>query len=215
VLTKRAERMHELMQSLTLDECLNAAGLAPDFLPTWPPQNLWLGVSVEDQQRADERIPLLMQTPAALRYLSLEPLLGPVDLSKWLLCHCSAETGHCDPCLQGCPKWAIVGGESGDRARPMHPNWVRSLRDQCKFSRLSFFFKQWGEWAPWEGAGVGVPSIEARRINDTGQDITSIPELHCGDEQVTDAYVYRVGKKAAGRELDGRTWDEMPRGAGA
>jgi protein gp37 len=108
--------------------------------------NVWLGTTVEDQQRADERIPHLSTTPAVKRFLSCEPMLGPVV-----------------PDLRGID-WVICGGESGPGARPMHPDWARGLRDQCKAAGVAFFFKQWG-----------------------GAD-----------------------KKAAGRELDGREWSEMP-----
>ena len=90
--------------------------------------NVWLGVSVEDQQRADERIPHLLQTPAAVRFLSVEPMLGPVALSAWL----------------GSIDWVICGGESGPGARPMDQGWARILRDQCVHAGVPFFFKQWG-----------------------------------------------------------------------
>jgi protein gp37 len=188
---------------------------------SWPLRNVWLGVSVESQQWADIRIPALLDTPAAVRFLSCEPLLGPVDLSPWLpnpTCpHCGhAETlhyfgpgdqygrtvgcqagdGSFDNPICGCRKlrgegqhnpgdpyhnhglhWVIVGGESGPGARPMNPDWARSLRDQCVAAGVAFHFKQHGEFVKEPG--------------------------------FADDYV-RVGKKAAGRELDGRTWDEYP-----
>jgi len=93
----------------------------------WP-GNIWVGTSVENQRRADERIPALLRVPAWVRFLSCEPLLGPLDLTSYL------------PHLQ----WAIVGGESGNGARPMDPPWVRDLRDQCYGAKVPFFFKQWG-----------------------------------------------------------------------
>jgi protein gp37 len=105
--------------------------------------NLWIGVSCEDQITANERIPYLLKIPAKVRFLSCEPLLGPIELRKvdqyknfWL-------DGYAE-----CPSidWVIVGGESGHQARPMHPDWARSLRDQCRSARVPFFFKQWGEW---------------------------------------------------------------------
>ncbi len=160
----------------------------------WPLSNVWLGVSVENQQAADERIPLLLQTPAAVRFLSCEPLLGPVDLTEWLgpeitdaMKAPGARCGHHGILLNGNPckycfperiDWIIVGGESGPGARPMHPDWVRSIRDQCKAAEVPFFFKQWGEWKLSWMAG--------------------------------EYQWMRVGKKAAGRLLDGRTWDELP-----
>lgn len=113
------------------------------FALTWPLPNVWLGVSVEDQQRADERIPLLLQTPAAVRFLSCEPLLGPVDLLRWLDPHRNRHTGY-PPCT--CIKlgWVIAGGESGPNFRPMDLDWARSLRDQCKAAGVAFHFKQVG-----------------------------------------------------------------------
>ncbi|MBL9125906.1 MAG: phage Gp37/Gp68 family protein [Planctomycetaceae bacterium] len=222
VLTKRAGRMREIVSELTLEECLNTefACLAPDYLPDWPLKNVWLGVSVENQATADDRVPLLLDTPAAVRWLSCEPLLGPLDLTD-----IPAPTGrdglrfnalrHDDARYYEAPTlldWVVVGGESGHRARPMHPDWARSLRDQCRDGDVPFFFKQWGEWAPADGAGR-IRAVEPRRISDRGDDLTSAPELWCSDRYMTDAYVYRVGKKAAGRLLDGRTWDEFPKEA--
>jgi protein gp37 len=119
-----------------------------EWLRRWP-VNVWAGTSVEHQNAANNRLPFLLNVPAAVRFLSCEPLLGPVDLSPWL---------HD-------VQWVIVGGESGQKSRPMGSDWVRFTRDQCKVRGVPFFFKQWG-----------------------GRD-----------------------KKAAGRELDGRTWDELPR----
>jgi len=128
------------------------------FPPTWPLPNVWLGVSVEDQRRADERIPHLLSTPAAVRFLSIEPLLGPVNLTRielgggrrptWnalsgargFYGENTVRIDHGDPGLD----WVIVGGESGPGARPMHPDWARSVRDQCVAAGVPFFFKQWG-----------------------------------------------------------------------
>jgi protein gp37 len=103
-----------------------------------PLPNVWLGVSVENQATADERIPLLLQTPAALRFLSCEPLLGPVDISA----------NRIPAMWNGSLRWVIAGGESGPDARAMQPDWVRSLRDQCLPAGTAFFFKQWGAWVP-------------------------------------------------------------------
>jgi protein gp37 len=105
-----------------------------------PLSNVWLGTSVEDQRWADIRIPQLLLTPAAVRFLSCEPLLGPVDLWAYL------ELGGID--------WVIVGGESGHGARPMNPAWARSLRDQCRDAGVAFFFKQWGGRTPKSGGRV-------------------------------------------------------------
>lgn len=152
VLTKRPELMHAYMTDFALR--VNAHGwpegvpMAPRFrangLPNavdWPLPNVWLGVSVENQHWADERIPLLLQTPAAVRFVSCEPLLGPVDLSRWMGCN---DPGCCTPWLD----WVIVGGESGPKARPMDLAWARSLRDQCRAASVPFFMKQLGGARP-------------------------------------------------------------------
>jgi len=177
-----------------------------DISARWkfPLPNVWLGVSVEDQQRADERIPLLLQTPAAIRFLSIEPLLGPVDLSAWL-----------DPCSYYCEHdewggghrperskidWVIVGGESGSGARPMHPDWVRTIRDQSINAGVPFFFKQWGVYGPSETARTPLSNSRVFRSE----------RVHHGIGMTEPALMYHVGKKKAGRTLDGRTWDQMP-----
>jgi protein gp37 len=143
---------------------------------TWPLPNVWMGVSVENQSVADERIPLLLQTPAAVRWISAEPLLGPVDIARWV--SVAWQCSYCREYFSGrlqntCPScnrvggwsgshafnpkygqvgsgidWLVAGGESGPGARPMHPEWARSLRDQCVPAKVPFFFKQWGEWMP-------------------------------------------------------------------
>jgi protein gp37 len=126
VLTKRAQRMLEFFVYAQFKE---------------PIPNVWVGVSVEDQKAADERIPVLLKIPAAKRFLSCEPLIGEVDLYRFI------------PPVQQPERlidWVIVGGESGPGARPMHPDWARKLRDQCTSAIIYFFFKQWGEWLPWE-----------------------------------------------------------------
>jgi len=170
--------------------------------PLFPFENVWLGVSVEDQETADERIPLLLQTPAAIRWLSIEPLLGPVDLTMAL------EQFHThDPLLNRNPspvQWVVVGGESGPKARPMHPDWVRSLRKQCQTANVPFFFKQWGEWRPVDGLGEaqfsGAPTT-VFKSSATG------PSTF---KEMANRTVVRVGKKAAGRELDGKIYSEYP-----
>jgi protein gp37 len=185
LLTKR----HGRMRSLLGDDGARLLGAAVNEMTAqalydqWPVPNVWLGVSVEDQKWADIRIPALLDTPAAVRWLSMEPLLGPVDLSQWLdpvdfpPCWDGHEpSASCGRCIR--PDWVVVGGESGRNARPMDADWARVLRDRCVSAGVPFFFKQWGEWLT-----IRTPS-----------------GLHHE----------RVGKKAAGRELDGRTWDEYP-----
>lgn len=196
VLTKRPERMEYLLttwgnQGLTLRE---GRGVV---LP-----NVWLGVSVEDQATADERIPLLLQTPAAVRWISAEPLLGPIDLLSTgkgdILYECECGGAGCDLC-EGIPRldWVVVGGESGPNARPMHPDWARSLRDQCQAAGVPYFFKQWGQWYP-----IGLVA-----------DFQTLEDIPPGSVYFPGAggYIFQHrSKKAAGRELDGRTWDEYP-----
>ena len=202
VLTKRPARMRSLLASGTF------AGMVwrdVDDL-SWPLPNVWLGVTVEDQERADQRIPILLDTPAAVRWLSCEPLLGPVNLP---VCRCLgvgsiAHGRHwpdtvCDQCDGSGSQidWVVVGGESGPNARPMHPDWARSLRDQCAAAGVPYLFKQWGEWVTEEQApeDITLPAVSWR---------------HLGDAEPP---VWRVGKKRAGRLLDGIQHDGYPGGA--
>lgn len=190
VLTKRHARMHALLNDRAFQHEIAERALAWFHRPrsrgqnwpgTWPLPNAWLGVSVEDQHWADIRIPALLGTPAAVRFLSCEPLLGPVDLLPWL--------GSEDA------SWVIAGGESGHGARPMHPDWVRSLRHQCTAAGVPFLLKQWGEWAPpWT---TDTPRKAAVHRFDDGQ------------------LMIRTGKRRAGRDLDGRAWDQFPEAVSA
>lgn len=173
----------------------------------WPLSNVWLGVSAEDQERADKRIPLLLLTPAAVRFVSLEPLLGPVDLFGKLGPYCgkSGSNGW-DRGLD----WVIVGGESGPGARPMHPQWPRDVRDKCAAAGVPFFFKQWGEWAPGthverQSGWMEVADFFAGKWS-FGRENLANDEGHIDDEPD----VYRVGKRAAGRLLDGAEHNGMP-----
>jgi len=161
--------------------------------------NIWLGVSVENQRTADLRIPFLLKTKAAaVRFVSVEPMLGPVDIEKYLPPTGSApiypwhklESDKGGPWLD----WVICGGETGPGARPMHPDWVRSLREQCQEAGVPFFFKSWGEWV----APSQMPSSTYREIEDFGKGI-GISDNPRG-----------VGKKRSGRLLDGQEWNEMP-----
>jgi len=157
------------------------------FTDSWmigsAPGNVWIGTSVEDQQRADERIPHLLRIPARVRFLSCEPLLGPVKLTTIIKDGIGRDALRVNDASMGEPErhvdWVICGGESGPGARPMRPDWARSLRDQCAAAGVAFFFKQWGEWA-WAYSNDGRPSMS------------------------------RVGKKLAGRVLDGLTWQQFP-----
>ncbi|GAA0574962.1 phage Gp37/Gp68 family protein [Streptomyces mordarskii] len=194
----------------------------------WPLPNVWIGVSAENQQWAGTRVPALLQTPAAVRFVSCEPLIGAVDLTRWLrpVPDCGyvdpddGTCGHPDAFTPECHRWAdcpvrgrstqwhgldwvIAGGESGHGARPMHPQWARALRDECEVAGVPFFFKQWGAWAP-SGYLVIRSRPEARSVL-------------VGDP--VDGHGHRVemrlvGKRAAGRELDGATHDVFPERSG-
>lgn len=172
--------------------------------------HVWVGASVENQEAANERIPHLLSIPAAMRFLSCEPLLGPLDISHWLGDNYSAMFGGFDLGI----RWVIVGGESGPNARPMHPNWVRSLRDQCHEVKVPFFFKQWGEWLPWEhltGEHYTAQNTEmATMRGDNLEEMESVRLLADPQTRSSLLYVENVGKKKAGRLLDGRTWNETP-----
>lgn len=224
VLTKRADRMRRYMEPFdqrradSLGERVMHLGYdGPMELLQWPLPNVWLGVSVEDQARADERIPHLLATPAAKRFISAEPLLGPVDLRAVCTGHyfidaLAGRKYHDSPepsPTEACAKldWIIVGGESGKDARPVHPDWVRSLRDQCAAISAAFFFKQWGEWLgctmddPSDGSGwVIYPDDESI---DLGGSKFKTMKAH-GKE------FFRMGKKRAGATLDGVEHRAMP-----
>ncbi len=180
ILTKRPRRMRNVIddwkkRGLVLREGYGA------ILP-----NVWLGTSVEDQQTYKERVPYLALTPAAFRFISFEPILS--DVGDLML----------DGVFGGAYDWAIVGGESGPGARPMHPDWVRSIRDQCQAANVPLFFKQWGEWAPETNLDP-LDHMDAITINNAC--------CHIFEEGVRS---YRVGKKRAGRLLDGQTHSAFP-----
>lgn len=191
LLTKRPENANQMIYEMW----------APDAL--WP-KNYWVGTTVENQKYADERIPRLLEIPVGVRFLSCEPLLGPVDLTHWLsarqcgYCGGWALKGSASPCLN-CQRnawrpgiaWCIGGGESGPKARPSHPDWFRSLRDQCRAAGVAWHFKQWGEWV--SSAEIGFSGHESKPT------------------QLLAPYeMMRVGKKAAGRSLDGVEHNEFP-----
>ena len=240
VLTKRAARMrgyfagHPAVRIWRQTRDFNLPGrgeiLTMDgrakFLPL---PNVWLGVSVEDQARADERVPDLLATPAAVRFLSCEPLLGAVNLNAVKMIDYVTDAGGSvqgwesalngkrfdewsDGDSEGWPKldWVIVGGESGPGARPMHPDWARSLRDQCQSAGVPFFFKQNGEFAPGEIAGDFLDPTKAAKgyswFDGRWDECWSEVDGRCDDEPD----VYHIGKHRAGRLLDGVEWSEFP-----
>lgn len=292
VLTKRSARMAEYfhdnfeprvqaaVENMERSGVRQFKGAEPWVMYDFPLRNVWLGVSVEDQTRADERIPDLLATPAAVRFISAEPLLGAVDIRQWqhdygcgcgwggsnTLDYCkqcgwrgsAVEFANCPECREplgddyACPEcdghdgdglsfgpnslprldWVIVGGESGNGARPMHPDWARQIRDQCAAAGVPFFFKQWGEWLPisqmpdsdhlYYPAPEQAPEASRRCKVDSvcldhlGKCFSTgkAGELHNIDKGafVTKGCmsVFKVGKSAAGRLLDGIEHNAMP-----
>ncbi|MCA0214779.1 MAG: phage Gp37/Gp68 family protein [Proteobacteria bacterium] len=228
----------------------------------WPLPNVWLGATIVNQKEADRDIPKLLATPARVRFLSMEPLLGPVDLTQVDDGHAHRdvpreEWGSMDDddsppglwwnVLSGertimhggatgdwsrtdaSVDWVIVGGESGPKARPMHPGWVRSLRDQCAAAGVPFLFKQWGEYRP----AATVTEATLHPVITTNRDVAATtPEArsfrpasgcHHMEHQVAgmldgsgeyaklDCAMFKAGKKAAGRLLDGAEHNGFPK----
>lgn len=236
ILTKRPERMREYLTS----------GWQPRLFPwlaKWSVRpaghgvmletvggvlpNVWLGTSVEDQTRADERIPHLLATPAAVRFLSIEPLLGAVRLDRihqtfddglghsWESCLNGkrfSELGGPDGNggdIDGCPRidWVIVGGESGPGSRPMHADWVRSIRDQCQAAGVPLFFKQWGDWLPegqFDSTGFQWAPGQDGRVH------WWIEQPPHGAHLRDSACSIRIGKKQAGNRLDRAVFAQLP-----
>jgi protein gp37 len=218
VLTKRPERMQGYL--------LGRRARAGRTL-----RNVWLGVSVEDQPRAEARIPLLLDTPAAIRWISAEPLLGLIDLSTaWhgdtaLDPECWGDCAWCKkghPPLYNCQRglgdwekgrsgldWAVAGGESGPGARPMHPDWARSLRDQCAEAGIPFLFKQWGNWQVACEANGHLDHDMAR--NDAHWiDIDGSRHKPSSTGLIQPFAMHRADKKIAGRLLDGVEHNGFP-----
>jgi|SRR6185437_4091801 len=197
VLTKRPQRMLEFFE-----------WKYRQFNIQWEPSdNVWLGVSVEDQATANERIHYLNYIPAAVKFLSCEPLLGPIDFEKSIGESLKWHAGG----LKNCISWIIVGGESGPGARPMHPDWARSIRDQCEAAGVPFFFKQWGEFGYFERFPIEVDYL--RKIKHYWSDgryyivEKSTPAINITNFPIA----CRLGKKAAGNHLDGKQYLEFPK----
>ena len=197
ILTKRPERMYDVMMHIEKKREAQYLG--------WPLANVWLGVTAENQEQANNRIPRLLKTPAAKRYVSIEPMLGPVDLMNISMQFCSGgivagsvlgDTDGTTFSPRGAAgrglNWVICGGESGTGACPMHPDWARSLRDQCKTAGVPFFFKQWGEYYP-------VPIQPGENL---------IGKWHRWPDGHTASH--HIGKGPAGRILDGEEYLEVP-----
>ena len=199
LLTKRPENIRRMVPPSWLE-------------PGGWPARFWIGTTVENQATANERIPILLDVPARVRFLSMEPLLGPVDLRRIELpgYQESLATYNClngnyradgmnEPAGGGqTVHWVIVGGESGAGARPIYPLWAADLRDQCARADVPYFFKQWGEFLPADLA-LARQLPGAHEYVRAHEGCQAIPQL-----------MFRVGKKAAGRELDGQLHDAVP-----
>lgn len=230
LLTKRPQlwrnRMEAVMQIPRMGSH-DGHCLASSWNNGYAPPNVWIGTTMEDQQRADERIPHLLDIPAKVRFLSCEPLLGPVNMTLWGLpgwdedWKLNALTGRewasryddrDAPPDAARIHWVICGGESGRNARPMHPDWARSLRDQCQAAKVSFFFKQWGSWVSVYDRDIEDPDwrrcdqVQSQTPNGQWLNLAGGCGFH-GDRVVR---VERASKKTAGRLLDGREWHEFP-----
>ena len=241
VLTKRHARMRALLNDRlwwqhTFPAACRERGVDHTAVGSWADgkatlPNVWMGISVETQQWADIRIPALLDTPAVVRWVSAEPLLGPVDLTRIRPARAGdpnrtdalrpvldADTGAV---LMPGLDWVVVGGESGAKARPMHPQWARDLRDKCDAARVPYLFKQWGEWAP----GSAPPGPGLRECMVAADDGTVFEPPHTlwestsgGDRDRVNrkgwTAMHRTGKHAAGRVLDGTPLDGYPVGCG-
>jgi protein gp37 len=227
VLTKRADRAKEVLTSEEFfDEYAKACNRLHDkynqrletwlyfeeeLLTMWPLKNVWQGVSIENQEQANIRVPDLLKTPAHIRVLSCEPLIGEIDLRGYLGercadCLCTTDVCGCIYNLDGEVintriSWIICGGESGRNARPMHPDWVRAIRDQCAKAGVAFFFKQWGEWVPINQIGsTDGPKqggyFDEHRAFKTAKGIEST--------------MAKVGKNKSGNTLDGKQHLNFP-----
>jgi protein gp37 len=227
VLDEYRSRLWELVEQTTnlwwlllTKRPMNVLGNVPESWHEQWPEHVWIGTTVESQSEAEKRLPHLCSIPAAGRFVSCEPLLGPLNLThvdftptRWMNVldgrGFDKRRGRNETTTVYCEKvdWVIVGGESGPKARPMHPEWVREVREACDTFPTPFFFKQWGEWAPsynWEG----VPDEDTPR--DTGV-TTVFQQTHPNGIGVA-VEMRRVGKKQASNVLDGLTHTATPGG---
>lgn len=227
ILTKRPENVIPFMDWACWPETGCALFGPDDDLPP----NVWIGTSIENQEQAEKRIPALVEIPAYIHFLSIEPLLGEINIEQYL--KCSIVPGPEIDWKLGTilpdpppPKprgarlinnidWVIVGGESGPNARPMHPYWATSIRDQCQVARIPFFFKQWGAWVPVEESDLDLWGCYAAPCEAVTVEGTSRCGYYCDPEadlhpDHRQQLMKRVGKKAAGRLLEGQEWNEYP-----
>ena len=233
VLTKRAKRMREYLSHIAQPNCLawdTTASVMTARCPgwkdepasgphrsraiaafgTWPLPNVVAGVSAERQQEADERIPDLLATPAAKRIVSIEPMLGAIDIrhvdTNERGAYFNPLSSVIGPNLDG----VILGGESGPGARPMHPDWLRAIRDQCAAAGVPLFFKQWGEWLhQTEAINVCRDTVEFMP-DGSARKVKNWIEFH--GRLKTSVVMQRVGKSSAGRQIDGREHNNLPWG---
>jgi len=265
ILTKRPERMNEVLNSeeftrnvnfvvsnMKIDllkqkdvkgwlETTKEILLSNELLPhcknicSFPFKNIWLGVSVENQATANERIPLLLSTPAHIRFLSMEPLLDAVYLNRISVMMYPDRNMLESSCLhtynvpytsfQGDGKphmilnctfknsidWVIVGGESGSKARPMNPRWVEHIKNCCEGANVPFFFKQWGEYVPVENSVHDEPFFINEKGYGVPMDFEVIPKNKIHQFELSNNYVYKIGKHKAGRLLNGKEYNEFPK----
>lgn len=194
ILTKRPATMQGYIQEAQEFLSVHFKSVFGKEIP-WPLPNVWLGTSVESADYLD-RVDTLREIPAAVRFLSIEPLLGPLGKLN----------------LDGI-HWVIVGGESGPGARPMHPDWAREIRDQCQAAGVPFFFKQWGEWIP-SSQMIYLNNVDFGPSFPAKESGGNYPVHEFSDEKGP-VISFKIGKKLTGRLLDGREWNEMPKGVRA
>lgn len=256
VLTKRSNRRREILNSLEFMELLHKyinqfhdkyikrleqeLYFFDDILNGFPFKNIWEGSSTADQASLEAELPHLLETPAYVRFLSAEPLLGPLRLLQtYMLAVGKFPKGHVPKRREGL-HWVITGGESGNKARPSHPDWYRSLKTECEAMKIPFFFKQWGKWLPIEQDSPNKIGPDFKReeeytdraeyeielnkflkfwkkriqvININGLIITphiSMIEPHLADESLKPTAVYNYGKKNSGNLLDGEKHLNFP-----
>ena len=236
ILTKRYERMLEYASQFETDNndrlfdaWYEYLGYLPDekemvllIKLKWPLQNVWHGHSISNQDDADKSVQYLLKTESAKRIISLEPALDLVEFQKsWLTGYENVPTGTClgaqsagktETFLVNSIDLIIMGGESGPDARPMHPDWARSVRDQCKDAGVPFYFKQWGEWIASAHVRCDGKSKGSFISNDyetlLAQNAISGDEAYLNDRMPF--IMRRVGKQAAGYKLDGKIHREWP-----
>lgn len=214
ILTKRPERMNEWynyrpnffskLDNAVLEMMDKYDGfhsqlcyIQNDRIEGWPLPNVWIGVSAENQETANERLPYLNMIPATVKFVSAEPLLGPIDFEKALGDSLKWHAGG----LKNCISWVITGGESGPGARPVHPDWIISIRDQCAADYVPFFFKQWGNYLPHCQLEGYLPNLVKASAE------VKFPSPHNPSKMNT---YYRIGKTKAGNLLNGKQYLEFP-----